>query len=127
MEFTLERTGSIPLLIDGEQVAYATSPSPDDSRIHIITVFKTAVNYVVSVRYETTWKHEHNHSMVDVLDTDDEVIDWLQSYDVASDIVGYPDGAQFERKQQLLIDYMHSGFGGAISQVASELGVVERL
>lgn len=121
------RTGQPPLKFDGVQLATASSKK-DGSRHEAkawyeASVYRTkAGGYVATAVYRTMWAHEREYRWATPHGTATEAISWLQKLDVLGCVAGYPDGEQFERKQERLMDALQDQWDWLVGELLAQCG-----
>lgn len=127
--WTLTRTGDLPLKVQGELLASRSSEitnGQERNRWHAITVIQ-ASKFVACVEWCSRWQGEPSHSTCLVADTLLQLADLLRDYDPLAHLIGFPDGAQFEKKQARLEQAIESDWDALLSNLFSELNVSETL
>jgi hypothetical protein len=121
----LERTGDLPIRLKGRLIAEGTTnPSGEDSRSYTVRSYRTATgNYVGQVAYQTTWNTEVNGSTVYVAETLTALADMLLNHNCLKYFVGYPEGNQFDNKQDRLEWMLRSKYTALVSRLLVDLDI----
>jgi hypothetical protein len=121
----LERTGDLPMKIKGRILTEGTTdPSGEDTRAYVVRVFRTvAGSYVGQVAYLTQWNTEVDGSTVYVAETLPALADMLLNHNCLTYFVGYPQGHQFDTKQERLEWMLRSKYTGLVSKLLVDLDV----
>jgi hypothetical protein len=120
---TLKRTGLRPLQFEGEQIAETTSrqtQGPCQNRWWSLGLYRTGERYVVSVSYRTQWQGEHDSDRVEVLNTSEEVEDYLVGHPFLAGVSGYPKG--HEDRQVRLEQALGFCWYAAVTELLAVLG-----
>jgi hypothetical protein len=90
----------------------------------VVRVFRTtAGNYVGQVAYQTQWTTEVDGSTVYVAEALPALADMLLNHDCLKYFVGYPQGNQFDNKQERLEWMLRSKYTGLVSKLLVDLDV----
>lgn len=130
-ELTFPRTGAAALACEGELIAQETTQTgkgPLAKTWHEITLARAASGrYVLAIRYRSTWAHEVPHDHAEVLDSLEAVPPALRDYDPLAGHAGYPEGRQFEERQDKLQGMLQTGYYSACGRLLAQAGIVERV
>lgn len=128
-EVVLTRTGTLPLKLTGEKLAGVSTDlvnGRDRDRWHEIDVYQ-ASKFVAHVKWRSKWKGEQPYDCCFVDDTLKGLTTQILAYDPLEFLVGYPEGSQFERKQERLEQSITDDWSAMISDLFVELDVTESL
>lgn len=108
-KFVLEITGESPYDFDGE-ILYSGNnlfqKGKEQNRFHSIDIYKSedeeGLFFVIYICYKTLWKGEQNHYFEAEVDTEQDLVKVLDTYNPIAYLLGYPPGPQFAEKQSRL-------------------------
>ncbi|MEJ7590124.1 MAG: hypothetical protein WKF77_01110 [Planctomycetaceae bacterium] len=130
-EFVLTRTGELPARLTGKLIIGLSSQkvnNRDRNRWHEIDIIVAdSGKYVAHVRWRSEWKGETNHDTCIVTEDADKLADELRDYDPLGHLMGFPDGAQFESKQQRLEEFVERDWDDLLTKSFTALGVSEEI
>lgn len=114
----------MPIRFNGRLLAEGTTnQSNEDTRAYAVRIYRTTTGrYVGQVVYETSWNTEVCASTVYVEDAPTALALTLLDHDCLKYFVGYPDGGQFETKQERLEFMLRSKYQSLVSKLLVELG-----
>jgi hypothetical protein len=121
------RTGQPPLKFEGMQLATASSKK-DGSRHEAKQWYEASVyrtkggGFVATAVYRTVWAHEREYRWATAHASAAEAITWLQGLDVLSVVAGYPEGEQFARKQERLMDALLDQWEWLVGELLAQCG-----
>ena len=125
-EFILSRTGDIPLqfkaaVLDAASTCDLMNEKP--SRWHYLTVYHAIDDkkFVAYVQWKSDWAGELPVDTCLISDSLLDVAEQLKAYDPVQHLIGYPDGAQFERKQERLKQTITAQWNAMLSGVFYKL------
>lgn len=120
-EYTLERTGNLPLTFEGEELASASShrhQGPGQNRWHELLLYRTkGGRYAIAVSFHSRWQGEDDRHFAAHADTPEAVRDALKVYPVPPPGVGYPPGEPYRAKQERLEADLRRRFDQAVSDL----------
>lgn len=136
--YTVPRTGQQPLRFEGTQLASVTGPKlaahsrGEDRgkyhRWHELGLYQTRGGaYVLHIGYRSTWPGELDHDEARPLDTLAAVAAALQAHDSDLFVEGWPEGDQFNARQERLLRDVKRGYFDAVSKLLALEIFVERI
>lgn len=131
----IRRTGQPALRLDGYGLCASASSQarsgPLQNRWHELELWSAdeqlqgpEQRHCLVVRYVTTWQGELGHHDAELV-LRKGIGDALREYDPLAHLVGYPDGPQYERKQQALEAALRAGYEHAVSELLEQAKVWE--
>lgn len=125
---SVNRTGREPLTFIGHVILVKAGRETGWKRKHAITIFHAMPDrYVTQIEFLTGYEREVSTSWVRTSDTRAGILDALLAYEPIADLIGYPDGEQFTRKQIRLEQELVLKYDELMSEVARELNITEKL
>lgn len=128
-EFVLPCTGRLPIKLTGTLLASESTEVVNGSnrnRWYKIDVYK-ASKFVAHVQWRSQWSGEQPNDTCLVADTLKEIADQLLKYDPLEFLIGFPEGAQFERKQERLEQSITDDWSAMLTDLFLKLNVTESL
>lgn len=130
-QYTLARTGGVPILFVGAPVAQAVS-EPERGpkhreRWHVVTIYRTRArkSWIVQIQYRTTWQHERDETTVSIVRALDEATaarkigNVLRAYEPP--VTGYPPHAEYDDRQDALLARHDRDWAALITAVLGQL------
>jgi len=128
---TIPRSGDAPLRFAGERIAAATSHRTSgyrESRWHELAIYRAVSGDLVGhVRFVSRRDGEDGRDTAEPHGTDDAIIAWLREYDPCDDYYGFPEGPQYESKQERLDSEIRAGYEGAVGEALAAAQIHESL
>ena len=128
-EFVLPCTGRLPLKLTGVILAQESTEvvnGSDRNRWHQVDVYQ-ATKFVAHVQWRSRWQGEQPNDTCLVDDTLRGLAERLLAYDPLEFLVGFPEGAQFERKQERLEQSIIDDWSAMLTELFMKLNVTESL
>lgn len=126
-EVTIPRSGMPPLRFRGEEIARVDgqhAAGGDHNRWHEIVVYRTAGGtYAIAIDYHSQWQGELSHHFAATCADPGEVNRIVQGYDPTANVVGYPPGDGYARKQDRLIADICRRYRALATELYEQLGV----
>lgn len=120
-ELLFFRSGERPLQFEGEVLAAVTTDRGKQSpagRWYEARIARTVGGqYAVEVCYHTAWQDVEDDVDFAFAGAEDDVIDWLQTFDPCGPVAGYPPGRQFEERQARLEDAIRARWRTALTEL----------
>lgn len=126
--FILIRTGDIPLYFEGAVLDAASTLdllTDKKRRWHWLTIYHAidADKFVAYVQWRSDWSGELPVDTCLIGGSLVDVAEQLKAYDPVQHLIGYPDGAQFKRKQERLEQTIAAQWNAMLSGVFYKLGL----
>lgn len=126
--FVLPRTGDIPLKINAAKLDSASTLdllTDKNRRWHLLTIYHAVTDdkFVAYVQWRSDWSGELPVDTCLIVDSLIELAEQLKAYDPVQHLIGYPDGAQFKRKQERLEQTIAAQWNAMLSGVFYKLGL----
>lgn len=128
-EHVLSRTGDLPLKLTGIQLSDTSTRvvnSKDRLRWHELDIYQ-ASKFVAHVKWHTAWEGEQPHDTCLIADSLQNLASQIRDYDPLEYLIGFPEGQQFERKQERLEQSICDDWSAMISDVFMKLNITESL
>lgn len=131
-EFTLERSGQVPITFRGRQIACRDGErnrhAQEMSRYHDLAIYQTTRGrYLVQIQWRTRYQGEEGHDYVAVCDSLSEVAEELAGWNPLARLRGYPEGPHYVNKQARLEADVTARWAAQVSEVLAEIGASEEV
>ena len=121
------RTGHAPLRFTGALLAQGSSRR--DGKRHPskqwyeAEIYRTqGGGFVAAATYRTDWAHERECRWAAAHVSAADAIAWLQDLEVLDAVAGYPEGAQFETRQERLLDSLQDQWDWLVGELLAQCG-----
>jgi hypothetical protein len=129
VEVVLPCTGRLPLKLNGTLLASESTEivnGSDRNRWHKVDVYQ-ASKFVAHVQWRTRWQGEQPNDTCIVEESIHKLAEHLLKYDPLEFLVGFPEGAQFDRKQERLEQAIIDDWSAMLTRLFLSLNVTESL
>lgn len=120
-EYTLTRTGNLPLRFEGKLIAEASSKwtnGRENNRWHVLKLYRTeSRNYVLAIGFRTQWQGEQNTDVVIIAKSPADIQKRVADFVPLPPGVGYPPGEAYIDKQARLVNTMTTSFDHLVSDL----------
>ena len=125
--YQLDRSGSVPLRFQGEQIAAADGEEWQRRR-HECTIYRTAAGKLVAgLDFISEWGAEVGYSQAFIGDERDGLVAQLLAHDPAAHAFGYPPLPDFESRQRRLVAEVVARYREMLEIMFERAGWVEEI